>query len=205
MKVDSDFVNRLNNKISMGCRWTTYSYYVPRVLWWGGYWVTNWYQVCDVPTNFPGYKPIPSNVVLKAVIGQDNEIDNMIEDTGVHLKESRIAIGSLSLFYAAWFAALGVTLWWNAWWAIPLAVMFTNIAYICFDLPNIWKRAVGSWAGDGFMTEDSQDFLSLNVGGSKGSTTRVRTAHHAGEANGEVNVDETRQLVIETQRQLAVQ
>jgi predicted membrane metal-binding protein len=126
----------------------------------------------------------------------------MIEDTGVHLKESRIAIGLLATFSAVWFAALGATLWWTAWWAWPIAAMLYNVAYICYDLPNIWKRAVGSWAGDGFMTEDSQDFLSLNVGGDKGSTTRVRRAHHAGETNGEVNIDETSRLVIETQREL---
>ena len=108
MKVDSDFINRLNNKPSTQCNWYSYNRWIPRVLWWGGYWVTDWYQKC-LPANYPGFKAIPSNVVLKAVIGQDNEIDNMIGDTGTDLKGSRIAIGLLATYYAVWFAALGAS------------------------------------------------------------------------------------------------
>jgi hypothetical protein len=85
------------------------------------------------------------------------------------------------------------------------SVTLYNAAYICFDLPNIWKRAVGSPAGDGFMTEDSQDFLSLNVGGQKGKTTRIRQGHHAGKTYGEVNATDTAAAIIDMQIRLAQQ
>jgi triacylglycerol esterase/lipase EstA (alpha/beta hydrolase family) len=201
MKVDSDFVNRLNNKVTKSCGWSV------RNEWrqgWFGIWyvVQHWTQTC-VENSYPGYKEIPRNVILKAVIGQDNEIDNMIGDTGFNLKGARIALGIWSGALAAMFVAAAIIQWWTAWWFLPAAAMMYNAAAICFDLPNIWKRAVGSWSGDGFMTEDSQDFLSLNVGGNRGDIVRISNAHHAGNTHGEVNEFKTAQLIIGTQKDLA--